>query len=128
MFEKPLNLDTIFSHSNHYVSEKLSAVPHNIDTSNNEALILSEFETDDEYASRVNNVILDLRTKYSGNLLIVTHADAYRQYNLAGRAMKYGEVYDIELPVKDMGGGASNNYKFKYAKYKNKYFELKNKQ
>ena len=131
LFEKPLNLDTILSHSNLYISDKLSDVPHNLDLNNNKPLVLTDFESDEEYALRVKNVLSDLRVKYFGNLLIVTHADAYRQYNSAGRAMKYGEVYDIELPVEERvkkmeGGYVSNNYRLKYIKYKNKYLQLKN--
>ena len=56
----------------------------------NKSLILTDFENDEVYAERIKNVLLDLRSKYSGNLLIVTHADAYLKYNSGNRAMEYG--------------------------------------
>ena len=56
-----------------------------------------------------------IRKKYSGNILVVTHADAFKQFNVEEKRMDYAKVYNINLDRLEGG------YKQKYMKYKIKY-------
>jgi broad specificity phosphatase PhoE len=120
LFEKPHVVDRVFENSKRFVEEKYSSMTFTLDNSDNLPLTFEEFETDEEYDKRILNELKEIRRKYSGNILIITHADAHKQFTADRKGMDFGRVYNINL---DMDGG----YKQKYLKYKSKYLKLKSK-
>jgi broad specificity phosphatase PhoE len=117
-FQKPHVVDRVFENSKRFVEEKYRTMSFTLDNSDNIPLTFEEFETDEEYDKRISNELKEIRRKYSGNILIVTHADAHKQFTRDRKGMDFGIVYNIDL---DLTGG----YKEKYLKYKSKYLDLK---
>ena len=120
LFEKPHSVDRVFENSKRFVEEKYSSMSFILDNSDNLPLTIEDFETDEGYDIRILDELKEIRRKYSGNILIVTHADAHKQFTEDRKGMVFGRVYNINL---EMDGG----YKQKYLKYKSKYFDLKSK-
>ena len=134
MFTFPVEIKDIYEHSKSYLaSTKFEEGTYTLKDLKTE-LRMETSESEEAYKVRVDTEIKSLRGSLSGNILVVTHADAYRQYNSSDKSMKYGEVYELpisesEKPVKketepevkaDEGG-----YYEKYLKYKMKYLKLK---
>jgi hypothetical protein len=119
-FLKPLDLDEIYKNSREYLQTIFTTLPE-LEVEPYKLAFESD-ESDEEYNKRINDAIHDIRKKYSGNILIVTHSDAYIPYNSAHRRMEYNKVYDITDKILDSYEGS---HKQKYLKYKNKYLELK---
>jgi len=147
MFTFPVDLKAIYEHSKTYLSENFSDKPYTLKELKTE-LKMESSESDEAYKARVNTEIKLLRNSYEGNILIVTHADAYRQYNEADKSMRYGEVYELNIPIeekpkvevilsaekplnesidKSVIESEEGGYYKKYLKYKMKYLKLKHK-
>lgn len=118
LFRVPLNIESVYLHSRKYIEEKFNTLPHTLNDEGNAPLIFSDFETREQYNKRILDELKNIREKYTGNVLVVTHADAYKQFNTYSKAMEYTKVYKINLEA--MGG-----YREKYIKYKTKYLKLK---
>lgn len=118
-FNVPLNSEEVFEHSKIYIDENFNTYRYELDTSNNLPLVFEDYESDEAYDKRILDELKNIRSKYSGNLLIVTHADAYKQFNEGRKGMNYATIYNINLEL------TGDSYKEKYIKYKTKYLELK---
>jgi broad specificity phosphatase PhoE len=118
LFRVPLNVESVYSHSKRYIGEKFNTIRHTLDDADNLPLVFDDYETREQYNKRILDELKNIREKYSGNILVVTHADAYKQFNSEKKAMDFGRVYDINL-------GSVGGYREKYIKYKTKYLELK---
>lgn len=134
LFTFPVNLMEIYEHSKQYLEKNFTDIPYILKDLKTD-LTMEASESEQAYNERINAEIKLLRNTYEGNILIVTHADAYRQYNEMDKSMKYGEVYKLDisidktdtelnekLPIESDNGG----YYKKYLKYKMKYLKLKN--
>ena len=117
-FRVPLDVETVYTHSKKYIEEKFNTITLSLDNSNNTPLIFTDYETDEQYDKRILDELTNIRERYSGNILVITHADAYKQFNAERKGMDYGRVYNINL-------GVGGSYREKYLKYKTKYMELK---
>ena len=115
-FIKPIDIKTVYEHSKSYLAANYKDFElNNINTT----LMLTEYETDEEYTARIQKVLAEIKSKYSGNILIVSHKDAL-ELN-----MKYGEVYKLNIP-EQLDEKLKGGYYNKYLKYKAKYLKLKN--
>lgn len=112
LFKMPTDIATIYNHSKKYLEANYKDYELN---ELNIDLKFDDFETDENYEKRIKAILKEIKSKYSGNILIVTHKDAL---NLN---MKYGEIYKLSESVNLDGG-----YYQKYLKYKAKYLKLKN--
>jgi broad specificity phosphatase PhoE len=120
-FRVPLNIESVYLHSKKYIEEKFNMLSFTLDDKDNEPLIFTNYESMEEYNKRILDELKVIREKYSGNILVITHADAFKQFNTERKRMEYGRVYKIDLDRLEGG------YKQKYMKYKTKYIELKKK-
>jgi broad specificity phosphatase PhoE len=141
MFTYPVDLKAIYEHSKSYLSANFSDKPYTLKELKTD-LTMESSESEEAYKVRINTEVKFLRNNYEGNILIVTHADAYRQYNSEDKNMKYGEVYELSIPVEkkeevlvvassdtvekssEIDSDEGGYYK-KYLKYKMKYLKLK---
>lgn len=120
-FVIPVDISNIYEHSKKYISENFNSLPFTLNESGILPLIYREYETDEQYHKRILDELKLIRTTYSGNILVVTHGDAFTNLSPDKKRMEFGKVYKIELP--ETTGG----FREKYFKYKMKYLELKSK-
>jgi broad specificity phosphatase PhoE len=137
MFTFPVDIKEIYEHSKSYLaSTKFEEGTYTLKDLKTD-LIMESSESEVAYKTRVDTEIKSLRGSLAGNILVVTHADAYRQYNSSDKSMKYGEVYELPItpaptvstaePVKEKAEVKADEggYYEKYLKYKMKYLKLK---
>lgn len=117
-FKIPVNMREVFNFSKDFITKNFNKLDYVLDDATPE-LVISKYETDADYDARILKVLNEIRETYSGNILIVTHGNARKQFTDTRSGMGYGSVYDIKLP--------SSRHKEKYIKYKTKYLQLKNK-
>lgn len=118
----PLDVKEIYEHSKSYIQTSLAGKEYTLNELNTD-LVMHASEEEAAYRARIDKVLKELRSKCSGNILIITHADAYVPYNAARQQMKHGMVYELDIPASE---GAGGGYYKKYLKYKMKYLKLKN--
>jgi broad specificity phosphatase PhoE len=130
-FKVPLNIEDVYSHSRTYIKEKFNTkeyVLDNKDNKGNTSRIICDFETREKYNKRILDELKNIREKYTGNVLVVTHADAYKQFNKDKIEMNYGKIYQIDhAKIYQIDLDAVGGYREKYIKYKTKYLELRSK-
>lgn len=124
LFRIPCNYNDIYEHSVSHIAIKEPEQVKQLNTLDNVPLLFEKYESDEEYYKRIRDVLEDIQKTYDGNILVVTHADAYKQFNPERKRMNYGIVYEINL---NTSPEVSKSYEKKYIKYKLKYLQLKNK-
>ena len=134
-FEYPLKIDDVYNFSLRYICDKypldvkrlvVDEETKKLEFYNDEKdigeLDSEEYTIDGEYIKRISDEIKIIRAKYSGNILVVTHADAIK-ISSGIKRMEYGKFYEINESL--IGGNIM--YREKYLKYKAKYLNLKKK-
>jgi hypothetical protein len=131
-FNLPLKSEDVYYNSLKYLCDDEKAKKTNLlsklDNSENENLIFNAYEDIEKYNERILNALQDIRKKYTGNILIITHADAINQFDPTIKLMEYKMVYKIEMPIEHVEPTAEiseEELKHKYLKYKKKYIEYK---
>jgi broad specificity phosphatase PhoE len=126
----PYNLMEIYNNSLEYLNQKQINIEI-FKIFNFQPNIINEYETDDTYFQRVKQTIKKIQECFmEKNVLIVSHAYSYMIID-ENKTLKYYEPIKIEPCILSLSSlsssSSSNEFKSKYLKYKQKYFELKKK-